>query len=80
MSLRHLVQVERYLLGRSHRPLAPRVDRILLPLDRAGIIKVAVLPIWDLGIGLLNPAQQFFVESLLERFGWLHYGVCVRVL
>ncbi len=75
-----LVEVERDLLGRGHRALAARVDRVLLALDGARVVEVAVLAVGHLRVGLLDATEHLFVELGLQVGGRLHHGVGVGVL
>ena len=67
LSLGQLVDVDQDLLGRLQRALLPAEDRVLLPLDRAGVVPVTVVPHRHAEIGLLDVRQHFLVEFLLER-------------
>jgi hypothetical protein len=81
LPLGELVDVEQDLLGRIHVPLAPRVDRVLLPLDRPRVIEVAVvLAIGNVDVGLLDAAEHLVVELFLQLLRRREHGVRVRVL
>jgi hypothetical protein len=75
-----LVQVERDLFGRRHTALLAREDGVLLTLDGARVVEVAVLAVGHLRVGLLDARVHLLVERLLEGLGRLHHGRRVGVL
>jgi len=77
---RQLVLIEVDLFCGLERALLATEDRVVLPLLRARVIPVAVLPVRHRRVGFLDAAHQLLVDRLLQRFGVPHARGGVGVL
>src|ERR1043166_4826129 len=69
MPLRHGVRVEQDFLGRLERAPPAAVDRVLLALLGPAVVPEPPIPERDRDVGLLDPAEHFAVERLLQLAG-----------
>ena len=80
LALGHRVLVEQDLFRRIHRALAARVDRVVLAGLEARVIPVAAQAVRHRSVVLLDAADDFAVQALLQRLGRRQHGVGVGVL
>ena len=80
MSFSHGGDVEHDFLVGFEGPLLTAVDEVLASFDLARVVEVVVALVGDAVIVLLDPADDFVEELLLERLGVLHDGFEVVVL
>ena len=68
----HFVDVQHHLFFRIHAAFLAAVDGVFFALLIAGVVVVPVVQQWHALIVLLNAANDFFEEALLEGLGGLH--------
>ena len=74
------VLVDEDLLGAALLRGAPAVDRVLEPLDAAGVVEERAVGDGHRQVGLLDAAHDLGVEPLLQRPQRIHDGVGIGVL
>ncbi len=74
------VLVHQNFLGSAQGTFLAAVDRVLLSLHRAHVVEVIAAPHRDVLVGLLDAANQFVIELLLEPFCALENRFGIHIL
>ena len=80
MAFGELVAVENDLFRGLHRALAAAVDGVLRALDGARVVVITGVVVGVGLVGLLDVAEHFAIEGLLQRLGRSHPGFGVGIL